>query len=47
MPTRADCESYLRTVLDNAERDGAPENIPAIYHRLKKQFPPDEWEKKQ
>lgn len=46
MPTRADCESYLRTLLNAAEADGAPENIPAIYHRLKKLFPLAEWETK-
>lgn len=43
MPTRADCEDLLQQVLDAAEAEGSPENIPVIYHRLKKQFPPDEW----
>jgi transcriptional regulator with XRE-family HTH domain len=44
MPTRADCEDLLNLVLDAAEAEGSPENIPVIYHRLRKQFPLDEWE---
>ncbi len=43
MPTRTDCEMLLQQVLDTAETEGAPENIPVIYHRLKKQFPLEEW----
>lgn len=43
MPTRHDCESYLRRVLDAAQDEGSPENIPAIMHRLKKTFPMDEF----
>jgi transcriptional regulator with XRE-family HTH domain len=44
MPTREDCEGYLRRVLDAAVAEGSPENIPAIYHRLKRQFPVDEFQ---
>lgn len=43
MPTRSDCEALLQQLLDAAEAEGSPENIPVIYHRLKKQFPLDEW----
>jgi transcriptional regulator with XRE-family HTH domain len=43
MPTRSDCEDLLNLVLDAAQAEGSPENIPVIYHRLKKQFPLDEW----
>ena len=45
MPTRSDCEAYLRSILDLAQDNGSPENIPAIMHRLKKQFPLTEWER--
>lgn len=44
MPTRKDCEDLLRRVLDAAQGEGSPENIPVIFHRLKKQFPMEEWE---
>lgn len=44
MPNRADCEEYFRSILDAAEREGSPENMPAIYRALKKQFPLSEWE---
>lgn len=44
VPTRADCEQYFQTILDAADASGDPSAFPVIMHRLKKQFPLDEFE---
>lgn len=41
--TRADCESYFARLMDAAELSDDPNAFPVILHRLKKDFPLDEW----
>jgi len=46
MPNRADCEALFRRILDAAEREGSPENVPVLYRLMKKhlasEFPVEE-----
>jgi len=41
--TRADCEGYFSQLMDAADLSDDPNAWPVILHRLKKQFPLDEW----
>jgi len=41
--TRKDCEAYVQGLLDLAAASNDPNAWPVILHRLKKEFPLDEW----
>jgi len=41
--TRADCEAYFAKLMDAADLSDDPNAFPVILHRLKKEFPLDEW----
>ena len=41
--TRADCEAYAQELFDAASLSKDPNAWPVILHRLKKQFPLEEW----
>jgi hypothetical protein len=41
--TREDCENYFRDLMAAAELSDDPNAFPVLLHRLKKEFPFDEW----
>jgi transcriptional regulator with XRE-family HTH domain len=41
--TRKDCETYFQALMTAAEISDDPNAFPVILHRLRKEFPLDEW----